>query len=345
MQFVDGLGGDDGAGRAYRVTQGDTRTVRVDLGRIEVQFLADRAGLCGEGDVGFDHVQVSDGQAGALECQARGRDRSQAHQFRLDAGVGVADQTRQRAQVVSLDRVAGGHDQRRRAVVQARSVAGGDRTLFLERRLHCGQLFQRCGAWVLVDAEQLGALAILDFHGRDLLAEITVGNRMGGAFLVFQRQGILHFASDAVAFGDVLGGDAHVDVVERVMQDAQHVIDGLDVAHARAPTGRRQQVRAAAHGFGAGTDGDFGIAQQQRLRRADDRLQAGTAETVDVVGRGFFRDAGVHRGDPGDVGVTVFGRDHVAHDQMTDQRRVHGGPLQGGLHGGGGQVGRRHVLE
>jgi hypothetical protein len=41
-------------------------------------------------------------------------------------------------------------------------------------------------------------------------------------------------------------------------------------------------------GFGAGTDGDFGIAQQQRLRRADDRLQTGTAEAVDVVGRVSF---------------------------------------------------------
>ncbi|MNS67967.1 hypothetical protein D3C72_1012310 [compost metagenome] len=327
------------------MTEGDARAVRVDLGRVEVQFLADGAGLGGEGDVGFDHVQVGDGQAGALERQAGGRDRAQAHEFRFDAGVGVADQAGEGFQVIGLDRVAAGHDQCGGAVVQARGVAGGDRTVLLERRLHCCQLFQGRGARMFVDAEQFDAFAILDFHGRDLLAEVAVGNRVGRALLVFESQGVLHFAGDAVARGDVLGGDAHVDAMEGVMQDAEHVVDDLGVAHARTPTGGRHQVRATAHGFGTGTDDDVGIAEHQGLGGVDDRLQARTAQAVDVVGRGFLRDAGVHRRDAGDVGIAGFGRDHVAHHQMANERRVHGGSLQGGFHGRGREVGQRHVLE
>ena len=40
------------------------------------------------------------------------------------------------------------------------------------------------------------------------------------------------------------------------------------------------EVAAAAHRFGAGADRDVGIAQLDRLRRADDRLQAAAAQAV-----------------------------------------------------------------
>src|SRR5690349_2643213 len=53
LQLMDGLGGDDRAGGAHRVTQGNARTVGVDLFRVEAQFASHGAGLGGEGFVGL----------------------------------------------------------------------------------------------------------------------------------------------------------------------------------------------------------------------------------------------------------------------------------------------------
>jgi hypothetical protein len=56
------------------------------------------------------------------------------------------------------------------------------------------------------------------------------------------------------------------DVVERVVQNAGHVVQHHTVAHARAPARSRHQVGAAAHRFRAGADRDVDVAQQDALR-------------------------------------------------------------------------------
>ena len=58
LQFMQGLDGDQGAGRANRMAQRNTRAVGVDHGRVQPQVAADRAGLGGKGFVGFDDVQI-----------------------------------------------------------------------------------------------------------------------------------------------------------------------------------------------------------------------------------------------------------------------------------------------
>ncbi|MPN50268.1 hypothetical protein SDC9_197894 [bioreactor metagenome] len=58
------------------------------------------------------------------------------------------------------------------------------------------------------------------------------------------------------------------------MQDAQHVVDALGIAHACAPARGHVEVGTAAHGFGAGANGHFAVAQRNRLRCRDDGLQA-----------------------------------------------------------------------
>ncbi|MCY1434811.1 hypothetical protein D9M71_508840 [compost metagenome] len=144
---------------------------------------------------------------------------------------------------------------------------------------------------------------------------------------------------------DVFGGDAHVEVLERVVQHADGVVDALQVTHACAPACLWQQVRATAHGFGASGNGHVGVPQQQALGRRDDGLQARTAQAVDVERRGFLGDAGVHRRHPGQVGVTRLGRDHRAHHQVADLLGGQPRTLDGGTGDGAGQVGQRQVLE
>src|SRR5574337_2175227 len=63
LQFVQRLGGEEGAGTAHRVTQGDGAAVGIGLGRIEPQHLHDGQGLGGEGFVGLDDVHLVQAQA------------------------------------------------------------------------------------------------------------------------------------------------------------------------------------------------------------------------------------------------------------------------------------------
>ncbi|MCY1290265.1 hypothetical protein D9M70_394020 [compost metagenome] len=254
--------------------------------------------------------------------------------------MGIAHQAGQGAQVVSLDGRAGSQDNRRCAVIETRRVAGGHRAALLECGPHARQLIQRSvGPYMFIDFEQLSAFAGLDRDRHDLAEEVPIGDRARGAQLALQRQRILGFTAYAMALGDVLRRNAHMDAVERVVQDAEHIVDGLQVAEAAPPTSAGQQIGSTAHGFGTAANGHLGLPQQQRLRRGDDRLQAGTAQAIDVERRGFLGNAGVHGGYPGEIGVLGFGRDDVAHHHMTDALGSAPTALESGVNRSRGQLG------
>jgi len=347
MQFVNGFGGDDGAGRTDRMPQRDARTVRVHLGRVEAQFLSHRARLCREGLVGLDDVDVLQLQSGALQHPAGGRYRADAHVQRLHPGMGVADQTGQRLQAQRGRPLCVGQHDRGGTVVEAGRIARRHRAVFfLEDRLHLGQRLQAdvC-AHMFVGVESHHALARLHLHRGDLFAEAALGDRAGGALLAFQGQCVLHLAADAVTGCDVLGSDAHMHLLPWVVEDAVHVVHHAGVAHARAPAQGRHDVGAPAHRFGAAADGDVGVAERDGLGRRDDRLQARAAQAVDVEGRRLLRDAGIDGRHPAQVGVARFGGNHVAHHHMADLGRLYAGAGQRRADGDRGQLGHRGVLE
>ena len=62
------------AGRADRMADRDRAAVDVDLVGVPAEILVDRAGLRGEGLVGFDQIEVGLAPAGLLQCRARGGD-------------------------------------------------------------------------------------------------------------------------------------------------------------------------------------------------------------------------------------------------------------------------------
>ena len=150
---------------------------------------------------------------------------------------------------------------------------------------------------------------------------------------------------DLVAGGHVLSGDAHVDVQAGVMQRTQHVVQHLDVAHARAPTVGRGQVSATAHGLGTGADGHVAVTQLDGLGGRHDGLQARTAQAVHVESGGLLRYASVQGSHAADVSILRHGGDHVTHDNMPDFLGGDTSALQGGLDHQCAQVCRRHVLE
>ncbi len=285
-------------------------------------------------------------QAGFFQHFAGGRDRPKAHQFGFHPGVGIAHQACQWLKAQAAHRVTGGQHQAGGAIVDTAGVAGGDGAVFLEHRLHAGQLFGgHISTHMLVDTELHAALAGFQFQRNDLAGEAALGNRTSGAALAGQGQFVLHFAGNAVLGRNVLGSDAHVEVLERVLQHADGIVDALQVTHACTPARLWQQVRATAHGFGAGRDGHIGVAQQQALGRRDNSLQARPAQAVDVECRCFLGDASVHCRNPCQVGVTRFGGDYRAHHQVADLLGGQARTLDGGAGHGAGQVGQWQVLE
>ena len=159
------------------------------------------------------------------------------------------------------------------------------------------------------------------------------------------RQRVLVAAGDLVALRQVLGGLAHVDVVERVVQRGEHHVDHRRIAHARAPAHALREVRRAAHALGAAAHRDVGVAQHDGLRRRHDRLQPRAAQPVQRQRRRLLRHAGVHRGDAREVHVLRLGVDHVAEHHLADLVAGDAGARQRLAHHLGAEFGRRHVLQ
>ena len=79
------------------------------------------------------------------------------------------------------------------------------------------------------------AFASFEHDGHDLILEIAGLRGALCTVVAFNGQFVLVFASDAPLGCNVLGGHAHVNGVEGVVQCTHHHVDQLDVTHARAP--------------------------------------------------------------------------------------------------------------
>ena len=163
--------------------------------------------------------------------------------------------------------------------------------------------------------------------------------------MALEREAVLVLTGHLVLGGDIFGGHAHVDHIEGIVQGTDHHVDGLAVAHAGAPAGRRQQVGAAAHRFGAAANGSVGVAQQDALGGRNDGLQAAAAQAVDVHRGHTLGQAAVERCHPREVHVARLGIDHMAEGHMPDAIGRNAGTRHSGAHDGGGELGGRDVLQ
>ena len=204
---------------------------------------------------------------------------------------------------------------------------------------------------MLVDLERdrlaaaAGAGAREDLHRYDLIGESPTADRVRSPPLAFERERVLHLASDAVAGGHIFRRDTHVNGVPRIVEHTHQIVHQRGMAHASTPSGRGHQIRTAAHGFGAATDRDVRVAQLDRLRGGQDRLQAGATETVDVEGRCLLRDAGVDRGHARQIRIPRFGGDDIAHDDVTDGLGRDARTFERCADDGGAQRGERDVFQ
>ena len=167
------------------------------------------------------------------------------------------------------------HHQRRRAVVDARGVAGRHRAVLGEGGPQLGDGFVgRAGADVLVVGDDDVALAARDGHRDDLVLEPAGLLRRLGLVLRSDGEIVLLLAADLPLGGDVLGGGAHVITVEGVHQPVlDHGVDELHLAHLHA-VAQMRGVRRERHRFLAAGDDDLGVAVDDLLQAERDGAQA-----------------------------------------------------------------------
>ena len=246
--------------------------------------------------------------------------RTDTHVSGVDASMRVSHQAGQRLDAAGLGGTSLHQHQRGSGVVDAGGVTGSHRTVFFdEDRFQFGHVGQRA-----VRAEMfVGVVGDITFaafqHDRhDLRFEVATFNGALGPVVAFNGQGILLVARDAPFGGDVFGGHAHVDVLERVVQGADHHVDHFGIAHARTKARGQADVGRAAHVFGTTANGDVGVAQQDALAGGNKGLQARAAQAVDVEGGRAFGATAVDSGDARQIHVLGLGVDDMAEDHVAD---------------------------
>ena len=279
---------------------GNGAAVRVDAAVIESDAQAFQAGehLHRERFVNLDHIHVLDAESDARHRLLRGRHRAYAHDARQHAGRGARDHPYHRLHAGLLAHAEGAHHQRRRAVVYARSIAGGDHPALIQR-LHRGERGQvALRTRVLVLAHHHGITLLLrDAVRRDLAVEELVALGCGVFRLRRGREAVGLLARDAVLFRQIVGGLRHLLVAVQFHQlrvgktRADGAVEQAHVA-AEGAIDLVQHERGAAHALHATGNEHLAFAGGDRVRRVRHRAQAAGAIALQHRARDFDRQAG-----------------------------------------------------
>src|SRR5206468_12463116 len=115
-------------------------------------------------------------------------------------------------------------------------------------------------------------------YRNDLVAKLSGANRGDSLAMAVQREFVLAFAADVIAFGHNLSGVTHVEVFVRVPQAVMnHRVDDGVVAEPVAVACAGQKIRRVGHAFHAARDDNFRITGLDSLRGKTNRLQARSA--------------------------------------------------------------------
>ncbi len=204
-------------------------------------------------------------------------------------------------------------------------VAGGDAAAGVEDGFEGGEFFERGVApGAFVDAEVEGGFAaafvgvegdLAHGHGDAFVGEAAGVDGGGGALVAGEGEGVLVFARDVMALGDVFRGESHGEVGV-----------GLVVHEARVERGAVAEHGDLAHALGAAGDDEVGHAALDALGADGDGFEAGGAEAVDGDGGHVVGEAGAVGGEAGEVeALRAFGHG-AAEDEVVDL---------GGLEAGG----------
>ena len=240
-----------------------------------------------------DLVQI---HAGLLEHFARCVHGAYPHDGRIYACACAGNELRHRLHAKLLRLLSSHNDERGSAVVDAGRVCSGDGAVLFEGGLQLGKaLGSHALTREFIDLELDDFLFDLHGNGDDFLIELA--GLLGGFALLLAPRGelILHLAGDAVFLGNVLSGDAHVIIVERIPKAVlDHDVNKLAIVHSVAKARLGHRIGRSAHVLHAANDHHVRFACLNHRSSHVDDLQAGTAYVVDGECGNLHRNAGFH---------------------------------------------------
>ena len=128
---------------------------------------------------------------------------------------------------------------------------------------------------------------------------------------------ILHFAGHAEALGHVLGGNAHVVIVEGVPQAiVDHNVNNLAVVHPVTEAGIGQSIGRKAHVLHTAYYHNVRIAGGDHVRSKVDALETAAANVVDGQRGHALGQTGLYGGLTGGA-LAKTGLQHVAHQHFV----------------------------
>ena len=244
------------------MSERDSAAIHIELVAIKVKLAIAGQNLRGKGLIEFDQVEVGDSQAVFFLHLFHGRDRTDAHDARVNAGGGYRDNAGQRLQVVllhegSLARTTAAApsvmpEEFPAVIVPSVENTGDSLASFSKAASAKG-----CSSRV----KTVGALLAFDGTGTSLVLKAASGDRSSGAGLRSKGELVLFVARDLVLLGQDFGGFAHDHFCHRAEEAvAIHAVHQFLIAEAITPTRAVKIVREARHGFGAAGEHTFEIA-------------------------------------------------------------------------------------
>src|SRR6266849_35624 len=298
----------------------DRPSIHIDLRWVEAELFHHRQSLHGECLIEFIEIDFVWLPCCLLPNLTDARYWSHHHPRRINAARRLGHDSRHWLCAELLRSLVAGHNHRSSTVVHSWSIAGGYRSIFLERGLQSAQCFNgRVFTHRLVFVEDRRRLAFLpdrQLHGNNLRLEAAFFPGCRRFAVRVQRVFVLLLAGDAVLFRHVFTGHAHVVVVVNVPQPVvHHRVHNLRIAQPVSFARLGQQIRSVGHRFHSARDHDLAVAGLDRLRAERNCLQSGAADLVDGHRPHLGRQSAIERRLPRRV-LSQTGGDHVAHDAL-----------------------------
>ena len=309
-------GGELCAGAAQRMAERDGPAVDIDDILVQVQFADDGERLRRKGLVQFDQADISLGETRLPERFRHGFGRTDAHDFRRDAGHGITRKPRYGFHLQFPYRPPAHHHRCGSAVRDLRGIPRGDGAARAKDRPQPGKGVRAgIGARPFVGPERrLGgcrpSVVVHRVHhveGHDLVVEAAF--RGGGECALVGTQGeeVLFLTGDVLAFRQVFSGVSHVNVEVGVFPGDVRVRHEIVSAHGHQ-----------AHGLGAAGHDHVGLSRGDRLVRHRDGLQPGCAKTVDGYAGNRIWQARLLCDDATENHALLRFRKRAAHDHVVD---------------------------
>ena len=313
------------------MTERDGAAIDVDLRHIEAERLQEAQHHRGERLVDLDEINIGKLHAGGLQHLFGNVDRTGQHQRRIGTDIGKGAYARARFQTRLLTGLFVTDKDRRRAVDNARRIAGmvdvidifdfrmrldgdgveaAELAHLHERRLQGGErLHGRSRTHVFVLRQDGQSVDVLDRHHRTAEAAFFPSRRR--TFLAFDRVSVNVVARKSVFGRDQVGGNA---LRQEIMRHRDRGID--------RPGAAGRANANAAHRFDAAADRHFLLPGHDLRGGKIHRIEAGGAEAIDLHAGNFIAVAGNQRRSARNIGGRLADRIDDTHHHVVDQSGV-----------------------